>query len=77
MKTAFEQDRADAYVDFVRVVKQLDTGAVTSGDLFGTREFLKNNYLCRWIATIGIYCNFEARRCIPFIMSMPPGRGPI
>ena len=36
----------------------MDAGEVTSGDLFGTREHLKNNYLYRMLGAVwGIYGN--------------------
>ena len=45
---------------------QIDTGKVTSGDVFGTREFLKNNYLYRMAAAIlGIYGNSKAEAMYP------------
>ena len=45
---------------------QIDTGKVTSGDLFGTREFLKNNYLYRMAAAVlGIYGNSKAEAMYP------------
>ena len=47
MKTAIEQGMADAWVDLENLKKEIDAGKVTSGDLFGTREYLKNNYLYR------------------------------
>lgn len=31
--------------DFATLKQQIDKGKVTSGDVFGTREYLKNNYL--------------------------------
>jgi hypothetical protein len=65
MRTAFEQGRADAWVDFGGVVKQVDEGKVTSGDLFGTRAFLKNNYLYRMVATLGIYGNSKQEAMYP------------
>lgn len=37
MKTAIEQGMADAWADLGGFVKQLDSGKVTSGDVFGTR----------------------------------------
>jgi hypothetical protein len=44
----------------------IDTGKVTSGDLFGTREFLKNNYLYRYAGTvIGIYGNSREEAMYP------------
>lgn len=45
---------------------QLDTGKVTSGDMFGTREHLKNNYLYRMAAAImGIYGNSKEEAMYP------------
>ena len=41
MKTAIEQGMADAWVDFENLKKEIDAGKVTSGELFGTREYLK------------------------------------
>lgn len=58
MKTAIEQGMADAWADFADLKKRVDAGEVTSGDLFGTRESLKNNYLYRMAAAVlGIYGN--------------------
>jgi hypothetical protein len=65
IKTAIEQGRADAYAAFAGGVKQLDDGTVTSGDLFGTREAMKNNYLYRWLGTIGIYGNSKQEAMYP------------
>ena len=67
IKQALEQGMADAwkeYEDFKTT--QIDTGKVTSGDLFGTRDFLKNNYLYRMTAAIlGIYGNSKAEAMYP------------
>src|SRR4029453_2094102 len=41
MKAAFEKGIADAWAEFESTVKEVDAGKVTSGDLFGTRKFLK------------------------------------
>jgi hypothetical protein len=65
MKTAIEQGRADAYAAFAEGAKQLNDGTVTSGDLFGTREAMKNNYLYRWLGTIGIYGNSKQEALYP------------
>jgi hypothetical protein len=66
MKTAFEQGMADAWAEFGTVVKeQVNTGKLTSGDIFGTREAMKNNYLYRWIATIGIWGNSKQEAMYP------------
>jgi hypothetical protein len=66
IKTAIEQGMADAWADFDNVRKRLDTGEVTSGDLFGTRTFLKNNYLYRMAgAVLGIYGNSKEEAMYP------------
>ncbi len=58
MKTAIEQGMADAWADMAALKKRMDTGQVTSGDVFGTRQYLKNNYLYRMAAAVlGIYGN--------------------
>lgn len=38
MKGAIEQGIADAWADFAGLEKQINTGEVTSGDIFGTRD---------------------------------------
>jgi hypothetical protein len=67
MKQALEQGVADAwkeYGDFKST--QIDTGKVTSGDVFGTRDYLKNNYLYRMAAAIlGIFGNSKAEAMYP------------
>jgi len=58
MKAAIEGGMADAWVDFDKLKKQVDAGEVTTGDVFGTRKHLKNNYLYRMgAAVLGIYGN--------------------
>src|SRR4029079_15758403 len=45
MKQAVEQGVADAWKEYNECKStQVDAGKVTSGDMFGTREYLKNNY---------------------------------
>jgi hypothetical protein len=66
IKKAIEQGMADAWVDLANLKKKIDTGEVTSGDLFGTREFLKNNYLHRMAgAVLGIYGNTKQEAMYP------------
>jgi hypothetical protein len=65
MKDAFGQGIADAWAEFGGVVKQVDEGKVTSGELFGTREYLKNNYLYRMVATLGIWGNSKQEAMYP------------
>ena len=66
MKTAIQQGMADAWADLENLRKQIDAGKVTSGDLFGTREYLKNNYLYRMAgAVLGIYGNSKQEAMYP------------
>ncbi|CAN7725277.1 DUF1254 domain-containing protein [Mesorhizobium sp. LjRoot246] len=67
MKTAIEQGMADGWAEFENLQKtEIDTGKVTSGDLFGTREYLKNNYLYRMAAAIlGIGGNSKQEAMYP------------
>ena len=55
-KQAIEAGMADAWAEFATFVVRANKGEVTSGDIFGTREYLKNNYLYRMAAAVlGIY----------------------
>jgi hypothetical protein len=67
MKAAFEQGIADAWKEYDDLKRtQIDTGNVTAGEMFGTRAFLKNNYLYRMSAAIlGIYGNSKAEAMYP------------
>ena len=66
IKSAIEAGMADAWAEFGNLQKQIDAGEVTSGDLFGTREFLKNNYLYRMAgAVMGIYGNAKEEAMYP------------
>jgi len=57
MTAALEHGMADAWVDFDTLkAARIDTKQLTSGDLLGTREHLKNNYLYRMAAAVlGLY----------------------
>jgi hypothetical protein len=56
MKEAIAAGMADAWAEFKVLLGRINKGEVTSGDAFGTREYLKNNYLYRMgAAVIGIY----------------------
>lgn len=60
-RQAFEQGVADAWADFAAAVQLANEGKLSSGDVFGTREFLQNNYLYRMLAAaLGIYGNTQA-----------------
>jgi hypothetical protein len=61
--------------DFAGLKKQIDAGAITSGNLFGTREYLKNNYLYRMgAAVIGIFGNSESEAMYPFYSTDAEGQ---
>jgi hypothetical protein len=66
VKTAIAAGMADAFDDLADLKKRVDAKEVTSGDMFGTREFLKNNYLYRMAAAvIGIYGNSKTEAMYP------------
>ena len=66
MKTAIEQGMADAWVAFAGLKKEFEEGKVSSGDVFGTRQYLKNNYLYRMgAAVLGIYGNSKQEAMYP------------
>lgn len=67
LKTAIAQGMADTWTEFAELKKQqIDTGKVTPGDLFGTREYLKNNYLYRMAAAVlGIFGNSKQEAMYP------------
>ena len=65
MQTAIEQGRADAWEAYYGGLKLMGEGKITSGDVFGSRAFLKNNYLYRWLGTLGIYGNAKEEAMYP------------
>jgi hypothetical protein len=66
MKAAIEQGMGDAWADFAGLKKDFDAGKLTSGDVFGTREYLKNNYVYRMAAAVlGIYGNSKQEAMYP------------
>lgn len=69
MKKAIEAGMADAWVEYGELKKQMDAGKVSSGDTFGTREVLKNNYLYRMAAAIiGLYGNSKQEAMYPLYL---------
>jgi hypothetical protein len=67
MKSAIEDGIADAWAAFADVKRQFDAKEVTAGDVFGTRDFLKNNYAYRMAAgVIGLYGNSKQEAMYPF-----------
>jgi hypothetical protein len=66
MTKAIEDGRADAWADFAVLLQKFDGGKVTSGDVFGTRKYLQNNYLYRMgAAVLGIYANSKEDAIYP------------
>ncbi len=66
MRTAMEQGMADAWADFAKLKERVDAKEVQSGDMIGSREHLKNNYLYRMAAAvIGIYGNSKQEAMYP------------
>ncbi len=75
VRKAVEDGIADAWVAFADLKKQMDEGKVTSGDTFGTRAHLKNNYLYRMIAAVvGIYGNSKQEAMYPLYMADSSGQ---
>jgi hypothetical protein len=66
MTTAIGQGIADAWADLAALRKRVDAGEVISGDMFGTRRYLKNHYLYRMAAAVlGIYGNSKEEAMYP------------
>jgi len=66
MRKAIEDGRADAWHELDELAKRGAKGEITSADLVGTRNYLKNNYLYRARATIsGIWGNAKEEALYP------------
>ncbi|MFN0054455.1 MAG: DUF1254 domain-containing protein [Planctomycetales bacterium] len=66
IRHAIEEGMADAWQALDGARKEMDTGRITSGDAFGTRDYLKNNYLYRMLAAVvGIYGNSKEEAMYP------------
>ncbi len=70
MLAAFEGGIADAWKEFDGVNAKMAAGEITTGDLFGTREYLTtyapDTYLNRFAgAKIGLYGNSKEEACYP------------
>jgi len=66
-RKAVEEGIADVWQeDFAGIMKRVNAGELTSADIFGTREFLKNNYLYRFLgAKMGLYGNSAEEAIYP------------
>jgi len=67
VKQAVEAGIADVWKEAMPgLMKRINAGELTSGDLFGTREFLKNNYVYRFVAAkLGLYGNSREEAVYP------------
>jgi hypothetical protein len=66
IRKAIEGGRADAWQAHEELLKRVTAGEVTSGDVLGTRESLKNNYLYRMHGTVaGIWGNAKEEAIYP------------
>jgi hypothetical protein len=68
---------ADAWAEFAAFkTREVDTGKVGSADIFGTREFLRNNYLYRMAAAVlGIYGNSKEEAIyLPYLVDAADGK---
>jgi hypothetical protein len=66
IRTAMEQGMADGWADFNAIFALFNQGKVASGDVFGTRAYLKNNYSYRMAAAVlGIYGNSKEEAMYP------------
>src|SRR6185295_7883237 len=69
VRKAIEDGRADAWQELDELAKRGAKGEITSADLVGSREYLKNNYLYRSRATIsGIWGNAKEEAIYPIYM---------
>ena len=68
-RAAVQDGMKDAWAQFDTLKStKLDTGQVTSGDLFGTKEFLNGNYLYRMAgAVLGIWGNSKQEAMYPML----------
>ena len=75
MRAAVEAGMADAWAEFNTFKKdKVDTGQVTSGQVFGTREQLGDNYLYRMAgAVLGIYGNSSTEAMYPVLATDSDG----
>src|SRR5215467_7319464 len=66
VKKAVEDGMADAWESLAEAKKQVDAGAVTTGDLFGTRDNLESNYMYRMLGAVLIpYGNSKQEAMYP------------
>lgn len=76
IREAFTAGIQDAWQEFANLNKtEIQTGKMTSADVFGTREYLKNNYLYRMAgAVLGIYGLSKEEAIYPFYQTDSDGQ---
>ncbi len=75
VRKAMEQGMADAWAELAGLQKRIDAKEVAFGDMFGTRQYLKNNYLYRMAAAVnGIYGNSKQEAMYPIYSIDADGR---
>jgi hypothetical protein len=66
IQEAIQLGISDGWDEFASVMKKVEVGEIGSGDAFGSREYLQNNYLYRMAAAVlGIWGNIEAEAIYP------------
>jgi hypothetical protein len=66
IQQAIGEGMKNAWAEFAQLKKRGDAGEIGTGDVFGTRKYLKNNYLYRMAAAVlGIWGNSEAEAIYP------------
>ena len=66
MLQAVKDGMADAWAELGALTKRVEAGELTSGDFFGTREYLRNDYGYRMAgAVLGIYGNSKEEAFYP------------
>jgi len=66
IREAVEDGMADAWRALAEAKNQVDAGKLTTGDIFGTREYLSNNYMYRMLAAATIiYGNSKEEAIYP------------
>jgi hypothetical protein len=66
LRSAVEAGMADAWAAHADLQKRIAAKEVTSGEVFGTRDYLRNNYLYRMAAAFtGIYGNSKQEAIYP------------
>ena len=75
-REAVQQGMSDAWAEFAQYkATQIDTGRKSSADGFGTREFLRNDYLARMSsAVLGIYGNSKEEANYPAYFTDSQGK---